>query len=137
MITTKLHMKWFVICFFHMVLMAQAVSPCDMYCFRRFLWSSVNMWCLSTFPCPALYFYFSCLSQISFYPYVLAALIPEKRNVTWFQWFPEIIGASLELLHVVMVFYNLCSHADVIMYACSQHGTLIVCLTRWILPLQT
>jgi hypothetical protein len=29
---------------------------------------------------PLLYLYFSCLSQIPFYPYVLASLIPEKRN---------------------------------------------------------
>jgi hypothetical protein len=43
---------------------------------------------------------------------MLAALIPEKRNVTWFQCSAEMIGAPLELLHVVMVFYKLCSHAD-------------------------
>jgi hypothetical protein len=59
-----------------------------------------------------LYLYFSYLSQFPFYPYMLAALIPEKRNVTWFQCSAEMIGAPLELLHVVMLFYKLCSHAD-------------------------
>ena len=77
MVESKLRMRWFRFCSFGELLAAQAVSPVRYLC------------CFSRFPWPVI-------------TYVLSALIPEKKTVTWFGWSLGIIGGLLELLHVVM-----------------------------------